>query len=1099
MHFNIHPALIAGVAGVCVSVSLAGAADLGAAGTMRATASHPAWCVQCNHGEGLPAFDVRIDDAVIRAWATTLAEAAAAKAGGAAVRLRAAVPMTSVDYDESLGTPVFVRSTAGNLTGQHPGATWRAVLGEFVTANRALMGFDASEVNVNRVTRDFVMARNGVRHVTVQQTHAGVDIFDATVRASFTARGELVNVSSRLLDRPAGGFAPGKAVVTARQAVALAAADAGVTVDAGALEVVDRGDGPDGRTVFKAPAALRADEPVEARLVYFPVTRDTLAPAWAVVVPQHGVGHTYDTLIDATDGKVLYRTDRLVCAAPATFRVFTGDSPAPMSPGLSTVSSFQAALVDREPVTVADADVAAWSRQGWFTAGQTQTVGNNVDAQTDIDGNNASDIGGRADGGAAMLFDFAMDLAQGPSAYRPASVTQGFYWANRFHDRLYELGFTEPAGNFQSSNFGLGGTGGDAVQLDVQDGSGTDNANFSTSGNDGSGGRCQMFVWTGPNPDRDGVLESDILFHELTHGVSIRLHGSLSQTQSAGMGEGWSDFFSLSLNSQAGDDPDAVYTVGPYATYQLGGMNTNYYFGIRRFPYSTDMSKGPLTYGDIDAARYNVAGSIPRSPAFPTGNSDVHDYGEVWCQILWECRAAMVRAYGYEGNQAMLRLVIDGMALSPSNPTFIQARDSILQAEINGNGGVNLGRLWAAFARRGMGVNASGPAASTTSGVNENTTVPALTTFTFPDGQPTQLSPTAPTAFRVDASPLGLTLTPDSGTVSYRVNGGAYTSAPMTYLGASLAGVEQYSAAIPALPCFASVDYYVSIGSSAGAQSSPAGAPVATVAAQVFSSTATLASDGFENDAGWTVGPDTATAGNWVRGNPVGTSAQPEDDHTPGAGVSCWFTGQGTVGSGNIGEADVDGGATLLTSPAYDLSSVPDATVSYWRWYSNGLGATAFTDTFRVYVSVNNGSSWTLAETVGPASSPDTQPGWRFASWTFSSLGLTPSAQTRVRFIAEDAGSGSLVEAAVDDFSIVARLCQSGPTPCGPADLGGQGGVAGADGLLDNNDFVVFIREFFANGAGADAGRQGGVPGGDGQFDNNDFIVFISMFFSGCP
>src|SRR6185295_8065331 len=102
------------------------------------------------------------------------------------------------------------------------------------------------------------------------------------------------------------------------------------------------------------------------------------------------------------------------------------------------------------------------------------------------------------------------------------------------------------------------------------------------------GGRCQMYVWTGPNPDRDGALESDILKHELTHGVSIRLHGSLSQTQSAGMGEGWSDFIAISLNTQEGDDPDAVYTMGPYATYQLSGMTSNYYFGIRRYPYTPD-------------------------------------------------------------------------------------------------------------------------------------------------------------------------------------------------------------------------------------------------------------------------------------------------------------------------------------------------------------------------------------------------------------------------------------------------------------------------------------------------------------------------------
>jgi hypothetical protein len=70
--------------------------------------------------------------------------------------------------------------------------------------------------------------------------------------------------------------------------------------------------------------------------------------------------------------------------------------------------------------------------------------------------------------------------------------------------------------------------------------------------------------------------------------------------------------------------------------------------------------------------------------------------------------------------------------------------------------------------------------------------------------------------------------------------------------------------------------------------------------------------------------------------------------------------------------------------------------------------------------------------------------------------------------------------------------------PCGPADIGKQGGVEGADGALDNNDFVVYIDRFFAQAVSADVGIQGGIAGHDGAFDNNDFIVFIDRFFAGC-
>ncbi|MDP1660814.1 MAG: GC-type dockerin domain-anchored protein [Phycisphaerales bacterium] len=66
------------------------------------------------------------------------------------------------------------------------------------------------------------------------------------------------------------------------------------------------------------------------------------------------------------------------------------------------------------------------------------------------------------------------------------------------------------------------------------------------------------------------------------------------------------------------------------------------------------------------------------------------------------------------------------------------------------------------------------------------------------------------------------------------------------------------------------------------------------------------------------------------------------------------------------------------------------------------------------------------------------------------------------------------------------------------ADIGSTGGVAGRDGRLDNNDFVVFIDAFFGGDPLADRGVQGGVPGSDGVYDNNDFVVFIDQFFGGC-
>ncbi|MDP1660533.1 MAG: GC-type dockerin domain-anchored protein, partial [Phycisphaerales bacterium] len=88
-------------------------------------------------------------------------------------------------------------------------------------------------------------------------------------------------------------------------------------------------------------------------------------------------------------------------------------------------------------------------------------------------------------------------------------------------------------------------------------------------------------------------------------------------------------------------------------------------------------------------------------------------------------------------------------------------------------------------------------------------------------------------------------------------------------------------------------------------------------------------------------------------------------------------------------------------------------------------------------------------------------------------------------------GSGfAIIAATLRDITVAPPAC--------PADIGVQGGVPGQDGVLDNNDFVIFIDYFFSQNPLADRGVQGGVPGSDGIWDNNDFIVFIDQFFAGC-
>jgi hypothetical protein len=94
-------------------------------------------------------------------------------------------------------------------------------------------------------------------------------------------------------------------------------------------------------------------------------------------------------------------------------------------------------------------------------------------------------------------------------------------------------------------------------------------------------------------------------------------------------------------------------------------------------------SSGPggFTYGDF--------GHVTNGP-------EVHADGEIWAQTLWDLRGVL-------GSRTTQSLVTRAMELSPSNPSFLDERNSILQADVVVNKGKNLTKIWQVFAKRGMG------------------------------------------------------------------------------------------------------------------------------------------------------------------------------------------------------------------------------------------------------------------------------------------------------------------------------------------------------------------------------------------------------------
>ncbi|TWT45353.1 Serine protease AprX [Phycisphaerae bacterium RAS1] len=303
---------------------------------------------------------------------------------------------------------------------------------------------------------------------------------------------------------------------------------------------------------------------------------------------------------------------------------------------------------------------------------------------------------------------------------------------------------------------------------------------------------------------------------------------------------------------------------------------------------------------------------------------------------------------------------------------------------------------------------------------------------------PTVLAPGATANVSVRIRAINDTVVANSPTMHVRYDAGPFIDIPLTF-----AGGEIWQATLPPPVCTAMPQYYFSAdGTVSGEALNPPSAPATNYSFIVGTTTISL-SDQMETDPGWTIGApgDTATTGIWNRMDPQATTAQPEDDHTTNPGVNCWVTNG--LNGGSDGANDVDGGATSLTSPTFDLSAAPDAVVSYWRWYSNSAGGAPNADIFRVQISSNNGASFSAVETVGPTGA-GTSGGWIQHSFSVFDLDppVTPTATMKLRFIAEDAATGSLIEAAVDDLQVSSFGCNASLDDCNE------------NGIVDSDDIA---------------------------------------------
>nr|WP_223128727.1 M36 family metallopeptidase [Terrabacter sp. MAHUQ-38] len=656
-------------------------------------------------------------------------------------------------WDPRFGTLRALRAT-GYLSDVRPGSAVDVARG-WLASQPSAFGLTASQVQSLAVARDHTLPGTGTHVVSFVQTFAGVP----------AARGGRLNVAvgsdGRVLSY-AGESAPG---TTLGGAWVLGETGALLKV-AGALApgtaYAPVADGTQaGFTTFSAgPFA----GPGYVRKVAFP-TRTGPVAAYKVFFLKSQT-EAWEVIVDGATGAVLHRTS-VVQFDDAHGTVYD-NYPGAARGGQPRQQSF---------------GPTAQSPKGWVdltgaTGTGVTTLGNNADTYA----NWSNFIGpvdnaprpAAPDGHLDYVYTNQWAATKGqtvPPSYasdlNPAA-TNLFFQHNRIHDEYYALGFTETAGNFQVDNGGKGGQGGDAVRGLVQAGAasggaptytGRDNAYMLTL-DDGIPPWSGMFLWEPiddafEGPHRDGSFDMSVIQHEYTHGLSNRYvagGAGLASQQAGSMGEGWSDWYALNHGFATGLLTKPI--VGDYVT----GNPTR---GIRNWNYD----QNPTTFGDIG---YDLTGP------------EVHADGEIWTATLWDLRKALVARYGaVAGGEVAARLITDGMPLTAPNPSFLDARDGILSADLDRYHGDNTALIWSVFARRGAGASALSATGDDTDpqpafdhpAAARNGTV-ALTVVNATTGQPIRNARVVLGRFEARVSPL--VRTGSAGGASVKAVAGTY-------------------------------------------------------------------------------------------------------------------------------------------------------------------------------------------------------------------------------------------------------------------------------------------------------------------------------------
>ena len=210
-------------------------------------------------------------------------------------------------------------------------------------------------------------------------------------------------------------------------------------------------------------------------------------------------------VVSAKTGEVLFKKNLTSHAADFNYRIYADadgtpwDSPhgnvMPAPAGSDSDAFLTAEYLDAPLVTLSHGPIS--TMDPWLADDASITSGNNVNAYVDAIAPQGFTNGDyMAEITSANTFDYKYNDSEAEYSVnnRKAAIVNLFFINNYLHDDYYAHGFDEASGNAQALNYDRGGEEGDALNVEVQDNSGFNNANMSTPA-DGSSPRMQMYLW----------------------------------------------------------------------------------------------------------------------------------------------------------------------------------------------------------------------------------------------------------------------------------------------------------------------------------------------------------------------------------------------------------------------------------------------------------------------------------------------------------------------------------------------------------------------------------------------------------------------------